>query len=93
MDYVTSTKIDDALYRLQMAAHRSYTAARELAFREWVLYAVNRYIQTGRASLDWLRAFVKADMNELMEYAAKLNGGSDDEIMLRVNRYLKKMGG
>lgn len=93
MDYVTSTKIDDALYRLQMAAHRNYTTTREMCYREWVLFAVNRYIQTGRASLDWLRAFIKTDMEKLVDYAAKLNGGSDDEIMRRVNRYLKKMGG
>lgn len=53
----------------------------------WALMAINRYINTGRASMPWLEKFIAADTKKLMEKASHYSG-SDDACIKAINRYL-----
>lgn len=80
----------DLLYRLEMATNKS-----GYDYANWVAYAVERYVQTGRASVEFehalsLYALSHTDFDGMICYCTKSrNGMSDDGIMKSVKKYLK----
>lgn len=82
-------ELEDKLYELQRACNR-YRETDPLA--DWVLYAIDRHITTGRATPAFVKAFIAfpvADLPELI--AACLNGDkSDDGIMKTAKRIILK---
>ena len=86
------TAIDNKLFDLQMAANRIMAADAQSYVSMWAVYAIARYVRTGRASLDWEHALLNADAHDLIAYAGKrgATGGSDVELLKRTNSYLRK---
>lgn len=83
---ISATKIDcflwDVEYRL-MVAYGASAAEREIAPLKW-------YINTGRASIDFLKALVVCKPYMI---ARKLHmGGTDEETICRVRDYIWKEG-
>lgn len=76
-------EIDNQLWELQKACNR-YRAIDCLA--DWVYFAVLRYIDTGRATTAFCRAFVDYPVEKLTDMIkAALNGDkSDDGVMKTV---------
>ena len=73
--------IDDQLWQLQMACNR-YKSTDPLA--DWVLYAVGRYFDTGRATRSFAESFVKYDAGKFTDLIrACLNGDRSDDGILR----------
>ena len=82
-------KVDEKLFELQMACKR-YSVTDPLA--DWVLFAISRYIDTGRATTAFLKAFLRFPNDRLQELIRKsLNGDrSDDGIMKTVKRVIRE---
>ena len=82
MTNLSYTSIDSVLWSVQFHLMRKYgcdTAARDVAPLRW-------YINTGRASVSFLKALVNA---KPFMVARKLHqGGSDDAMIKRVSEYL-----
>lgn len=80
-------KIDDKLWELQKACNR-YKETDRLA--DFVLFAVNRYITTGRATRQFEHDFVNFPNDRLEELIGRcLNGDrSDDGIIKTVKRII-----
>lgn len=81
--------VDDKLWELQKVCNR-YHHTDNCAL--WVLYAVNRYIATGRATRQFEKDFVKYP-NDMLLDAVKtcLNGDkSDDGIIKTFKRLISK---
>lgn len=58
---ISSTKINDALYQLHHEAEMLQNP-----YAIWGEYAIRYYILTGRASVDWVKAFLKASPSKLL---------------------------
>ena len=82
-------QIDDKLWELQKACNR-YKEIDPLA--DWVLFAVNRHISTGRATRQFEVDFVNYPTDKLESLIKKcLNGDkSNDGIMKTVKRIISK---
>ena len=57
---------------------------------KWAADALAYYINSGRASTDWIKSFVKADVKQLLAYAAKGRDHSDQAMVKRATSYLKQ---
>jgi len=78
--------IDSSLWNITVYLMRKYgcdTAYREISPLSW-------YINTGRASTEFIRQLAKAKPFMIGRMLHK--GGSDDEIIKRVKEYLSKGG-
>ena len=86
------TAIDNKLFDLQMAANRIIATDAQAYVSMWAVYAITRYIRTGRSSLEWESALLKADAQKLITFVAKrgATGGADTELLKRTNSYLRK---
>lgn len=86
---VYQNQIEDQLWELQKACNR-YKAVDPLA--DWVLFAVSRYISTGRATRKFEEDFVNYPTDKLEEVIRKcLNGDkSDDGILKTFKRVVKE---
>ena len=85
---MNQTTIDNKLYECQKIADRERMDGNKEYFRfSWALMVIQRYINTGRASVGWLKKFVAADTEKLMQLAAKYSG-SDDKCLLVINSFL-----
>lgn len=60
---------------------------------KWAGYAVAYYIVSGRATSDWIRAFLEADTRSLLDYMASGRDLSDKGLMRRAHTYLKRNHG
>lgn len=82
-------QIDDKLYELQKACNR-YKKHDCLA--DWVLFAISRYIITGRATRQFESDFINYPNDKLKSLVKKcLNGDrSDDGIIKTAKRILCK---
>lgn len=82
-------KIDNQLYELQKQCNR-YRSTDCLA--EWVLFAVTRYINTGRATRQFEKDFIKLlpeQLREMIVYC--LNRDKSDEAIIKsCKAYMKK---
>ena len=83
------TELDDKLFELQRACNR-YRDTDPLA--DWVLYAIDRHISTGRATPAFIKAFIAYPTEDFPELIAKsLNGDrSDDGIIRAVKRIIRE---
>ena len=83
-------ELDDKLYELQQACNR-YAAIDPLA--DWVLFAVTRHVNTGRATPGFIKAFLAFPKENFPGLIAKaLNGDkSDDGIMKTVKRIIREV--
>lgn len=88
---VSSFVIDERLFECQKLVNR-YESDRERMYGGWALSALSGYVATGRASADWLRAFLKAKPAALMRTATK-HGNSDYDCIRAVNKYLARYYG
>ena len=81
-------KLDDKLYELQKSCNR-YKAVDPLA--DWVLFAVVRHINTGRATKSFIDSFLAFPSDQFADLIKKcLNGDrSDDGIIKAVKRIIK----
>lgn len=82
-------ELEDKLYELQRACNR-YRETDPLA--DWVLYAVDRHISTGRATPAFIKAFIAFPNEQLPELIAEsLNGDrSDNGIIAKVKRIIRE---
>jgi len=78
--------VDGKLWELYMIAE-SRKHEKEGYLYMWGFYAVQRYINTARASAQWLRLFCDADTEKLSAVMAK-HGGTDDGCIKAVNKFL-----
>lgn len=77
----TYIALDDKLYELQKVCNR-YSETDPLAM--WVLYAVDRYITTGRSTRDFDEALAKYPTENLLYLVKKcLNGDRSDQGILK----------
>lgn len=88
---VSAFAIDERLFECQKIANR-YETDRERMYGTWALNALTGYVATGRASAEWLRAFLKAKPAALMRTATK-HGNSDHDCIRAVNKYLARYYG
>lgn len=81
-------QIDDKLYELQKACNRYKTTD---CLADWVLFAITRYIFTGRATRNFEERFVKYPNGNLENLIKKcLNGDrSDSGIIKTAKRIIK----
>lgn len=79
--------IDEQIYNLQKACNRSNDP-----LANWVLFAISRYINTGRATTSFQNAFCALTDKQLDNLIVKcLNGDkSDDGIMKTVNKIIRQ---
>lgn len=76
--------------------HKCFIASfnyRNDAERHWMQCAhedLARYISTGRASADWLRAFRKADKTKLLRRMAEADDKSSDAQISVATAYLRR---
>lgn len=76
-----TTMIDNKLFNLQKVCNR-YRATDPLA--DWVLFAVSRYIDTGRATRSFLQMFVAYPDEKLLDLVKYcLNGDRSDDGIIR----------
>lgn len=82
-------ELDEKLFELQRACNR-YKEVDPLA--DWVLYAVDRHISTGRATPAFIKAFIAYPNDQLTELIVKsLNGDrSDNGIIEKVKRIIRE---
>lgn len=86
---VTRTSTDDALFRMSEMCRRMEQDG--IRFASWAYYAIARYIETGRASLDFVRKFVNLSQPEMEYMVGRAMQGtdlSDDGMLKSMNRYL-----
>lgn len=84
---VTKTQIDNQLRELQKTC---YDCKSITPYADWVLYAVQRHIGTGRATTQFVSRFVEYPKNQLQELVVKSLKGdaSDDSIIRKVKRII-----
>lgn len=83
-------KPEDQLWNLKEVCHE-YKNKNQLA--DWVLFAIERHLYTGRASVEFEKDFISLDKNqllELIEFCLKRNK-SDDGIIKSANRLFKSL--
>lgn len=54
------------------------------------VYAISRYVTTGRVWSGWQTAFSKADPDKLLAYIVNGGAGSDDDYIKRATAYLRR---
>ena len=81
-----NTSIDNQLWELEKIC-----TTNENQFAKWVLYAIARYISTGRSTKEFDKAFCQLSKNRLETMVNKClkHGLSDNEIMDNVLKYIK----
>ena len=81
-----NSAIDDQLWELQKVCNSN-----ENQFAKWILYAISRYISTGRSTKEFDFAFCQLSKNRLetMVNRCLKHGLSDNEIMINVKKYMK----
>lgn len=77
-------ELDNALYDLQLAVNESSNI-----FADYMLYAINRWIETDRASTHFIKSFKTANKPKLLSYCLEGRDLSDDCIIRQARRYLK----
>jgi len=80
---LSSTKINDMLYRLHIEAETTGDI-----YAIWGEYAIRSYVLTGRASTTWIKALMKANPRKILSRIAKAETGLDSETMKIVHHYL-----
>lgn len=80
---VNNTSIDTCLWRIQMSIAKKHG----YQLGEYFMYPLTWYINSGRASMEFLRRLLKAKPFMIGRILAK--GGSDQEVMNRIKGYLK----
>ena len=85
---LSSTKIDDMLYRLHIEAETTGDI-----YAIWGEYAIRSYVLTGRASTTWIKALMKANPRKILSRIARAETGLDSEAMKVVHKYLKRYCG
>ena len=86
---VNQTSIDNKLHECEKICTEARLSGHPKHYLySWALMAINRHINTGRASVMWLEKFLAADTRTLMDKASKYSG-SDDACIKAVNRYLR----
>lgn len=81
--------IDDQLFNLSAACSANLNNNK---CSMWVLYAVSRHIDTGRATRDFEKRFCtlsREQLDQLVNYSL-MTGLSDDDIIKRVKNFLSK---
>lgn len=89
-----------ALFDLESAAMRQGAFSRSLNItdpddlRVYIMqsavYAISRYVTTGRAWRGWEAAFSRADPEKLLAHIVKGGTGTDDEYVKRATAYLRR---
>lgn len=80
---LSSTKINDMLYRLHIEAETTGDI-----YAIWGEYAIRNYVLTGRASTTWIKALMKANPMKILSCIANAKAGVDYEAMKVVHKYL-----
>lgn len=57
---------------------------------KWAADALGYYINSGRASTEWIKSFVKADQKKLLVYMASGRDHSDQAMVKRATSYLRQ---
>lgn len=83
--------IENTLHSLFCATF-DYSSMEEKTRLQWAFYAIERYVNTARASVDFLRALQRANPAKLMRHAAK-HAGTDEECIAAVSAYLRRYCG
>lgn len=60
---------------------------------DWAYSAINWYIETCRASAAWEKALQKANPRKLLHYMLSGEDKSDDVMVTRATKYLKRYCG
>lgn len=82
-------KLDKAMFRIFCITIKDSTHFLE----KWAGDAIAYQINTGRASTDWIKAFVKANPKKLLKYMASGDDNSTIGMLKRANTYLKRYCG
>lgn len=81
MTTMNYTTLDDKLFELQKVCTR-YSNCDPLA--NWVLFAVDRYISTGRATREFEKRFINYPNDDLLSLVKKcLNGDKSDDGIIK----------
>lgn len=81
MTTMNYTTLDDKLFELQKVCNR-YSHCDPLA--NWVLFAVDRYISTGRATREFEKRFINYPNDDLLSLVKKcLNGDKSDDGIIK----------
>lgn len=83
--------VENTLHSLFCATF-CYSSPEEKTRLLWAFYAIERYVNTARASVDFLRALQRANPAKLMRHAAK-HAGTDEECIATVSAYLTRYCG
>ena len=83
------TASDNLLMTLEIAMLRSKTQEQRTA-RLDAYDAIAWYVRTARASMQWIRAALKADPGKLLDYVGQ---GTVEEEVDRATRYLRRWCG
>ena len=74
-------KIDDQLWNLRLSVEKN--KGRE-PYSDWVLFAISRYIKSGKASRIFEKSFVEYDPNHFTDLIHKcLKGDKSDDGIIR----------
>lgn len=84
-----SDNLDKAMFRIFCITIKDSTHF----LLKWAGDAIAYYINTGRASTDWIKAFIRANPKKLMMYMAKGEDHSTNAMLDRANSYLKRYCG
>lgn len=86
---LSADKIDSQLWKLHDVCRENLYKNR---FSNYVLFALNHYINTGRASVAFLNRFITLQNEDLLEMVnACLKGkATDDDIIKVVKNFVKK---
>jgi len=83
-----NTELDDKLYELQKACRRHSDP-----LADWVLFAISRHINTGRATPAFIRGFIAVSEKDFPDMITRcLNGDrSDNGIMKTAKKYIREI--
>lgn len=87
---MSRTEIDNKIWDLQKICNL-YDSENNDFSGKWILYAIARYINTGRASAEWIKLFLNLTNKKIEHFVkAKINQKlSDDETIKRFNKLIK----
>jgi hypothetical protein len=84
---MSNITLSNILFNVYMAGEEARTyEAREAS------YAIQWYVQTGRAWGEWLEALAKANPTKLVRFVSKA-GGSTDDMVASASKYLRRYCG
>ena len=83
-------RIDNQLWELQKICN-VYDSENSTFSGKWILYAISYYVNTGRASIEWLEKFINLTDKQIEHFVkAKINQKlSDAETIKKFNKYIK----